>query len=157
MFKEGAIEGVIIKDLKIFSDRRGWLMELFRQDELDEHDYPVMAYISMTEPGIARGPHEHVEQSDLFSFLGPSDFKLYLWDNRKNSPSYMCKTTIVLGEIKPASVIIPPGVAHAYKNVGGKQGIVFNCANRLYAGKNKKEGVDEIRHEDDPKTLFVLD
>lgn len=157
MFKDGIIEGVIVKDLKKFSDRRGWLMELFRQDELAENDLPAMGYISMTEPGIARGPHEHAEQSDLFSFLGPSDFKLYLWDNRKNSPTYMFKTTLILGETKPASVIIPPGVAHAYKNVGSKEGIVFNCANRLYAGKNKKERVDEIRHEDDPNTLFKLD
>lgn len=157
MFKEGVIDGVIIKDLKKFSDRRGWLIELFRHDELAENDFPVMSYISMTEPGIARGPHEHEEQSDLFCFIGPSDFKLYLWDNRKNSPTYLHKTTAVLGESKAASVIIPPGVAHAYKNVGGKQGIVFNCANRLYAGKNKKERVDEIRHEEDPNTPFKLD
>ncbi|MBL7995669.1 dTDP-4-dehydrorhamnose 3,5-epimerase family protein [bacterium] len=157
MFKDGSIEGVIVNDLKKISDRRGWLMELFRHDELAENDYPAMAYISMTEPGIARGPHEHEEQSDLFCFLGPSDFKLYLWDNRKNSPTYLFKTTLVLGESKPASVIIPPGVAHGYKNVGNKEGMVFNCANRLYAGKNKKERVDEIRHEEDPDTPFKLD
>ncbi len=157
MFKEGSIEGVIVKDLKKFSDRRGWLMELYRHDELAENDHPVMSYVSMTEPGVARGPHEHEEQSDLFSFLGPSDFKLYLWDNRKHSPTFMKKMTLVLGESKAASVIIPPGVVHAYKNVGGKQGIVFNSANRLYAGKNKKERVDEIRHEDDVNSPFRLD
>ena len=157
MFKDGMIDGVIIKELKKFSDRRGWLMELFRHDELSENDHPVMSYISMTEPGIARGPHEHEEQSDLFCFLGPSDFKLYLWDNRKQSPTFMNKMVLVLGESKAASVIIPPGVVHAYKNVGGKQGIVFNSANRLYAGKNKKERVDEIRHEDDVNSPFKLD
>ena len=44
-----------------------------------------MAYISMTEPGIARGPHEHAEQADCFCFLGPSNFTVYLWDRRPGS------------------------------------------------------------------------
>jgi hypothetical protein len=49
------------------------------------------------------------------------------------------------------------GVAHAYRNVGSKEGIVFNCPNRLYRGRGTKEPVDEIRHEDDPRTPFQLD
>ena len=53
-------------------------------------------------------------------------------------------------------VIVPPGVIHAYKNVGREQGIVFNCPNRLYKGWNRKgwipgKGVDEIRHEEADK------
>ena len=34
MFKNGEIEGVIIRPLKRFEDKRGWLSELFRADEL---------------------------------------------------------------------------------------------------------------------------
>jgi hypothetical protein len=29
-----------------------------------------MAYISVTEPNVQRGPHEHVDQADLFCFIG---------------------------------------------------------------------------------------
>ena len=54
-------------------------------------------------------------------------------------------------------LIIPPGVVHAYKNVGGAAGIVFNCPNRLYKGPGRKEPVDEIRHEEDPDSRFRLD
>ena len=157
MFKNGVIADVIIKDLKKFTDPRGWLTELFRHDELDEKYFPAMAYISETLPGIARGPHEHVDQADLFCFLGPSNFKLYLWDNRKNSATYQNKMTLIVGEDHPKFVIVPPGIVHAYKNIGSKYGIVINCPNRLFAGKNKKEPVDEIRHEDDPNTAFRLD
>jgi len=157
MFENGFVEGVVVKDLKKFTDKRGWLIELFRHDELDEKYFPAMTYLSATLPGIARGPHEHVDQSDLFCFIGPSNFKLYLWDNRQASPTYRHKWTLVAGEDNPKSVIIPAGVVHAYKNVGGKNGIVFNAPNRLFAGRNKKESIDEVRHEDDPKTPFVLD
>ena len=116
-----------------------------------------MAYISMTEPGVARGPHEHADQADCFCFLGPSSFKLYLWDNRPKSPTYGALQAEVVGIDRPMLVIIPAGVVHAYKNVGGEQGIVFNCPNRLYKGHGRKEPVDEIRHEEDKGTRFRLD
>jgi dTDP-4-dehydrorhamnose 3,5-epimerase len=65
-FIKGKIQDVIIYSLKKFVDERGWLAELFRHDDLAEEFYPVMAYISVTEPNVQRGPHEHVEQADLF-------------------------------------------------------------------------------------------
>ncbi|MEK7250622.1 MAG: dTDP-4-dehydrorhamnose 3,5-epimerase family protein [Bacteroidota bacterium] len=157
MFKAGKIEGVIVRNLVKFIDERGWLTETFRYDELEEQYFPVMGYISMTNVDVARGPHEHVDQSDNFAFIGPSNFKLYLWDNRKNSPTYMVRQILFAGEDAPKSVLIPPGVVHAYKNVGGKQGMVVNSPNRLFAGKGKKDPVDEVRHESDPNSIFTLD
>ena len=157
MFKAGEIEGVVVRDLGKHVDARGWLTEIFRQDEIDKEYLPVMGYVSMTQAGVARGPHEHVEQADNFCFLGPSSFKLYLWDNRKNSRTYMTRSVLVAGEDAPKSVIIPPGVVHAYKNIGSKPGMVVNCSNRLYRGVGKKNSVDEVRHEDDPHTIFELD
>jgi len=156
-FRPGTIEGVVWKPLKKYHDTRGWLCELFRHDEIAAEFHPVMAYISATEPGIARGPHEHVDQADFFCFLGPSSFKVYLWDNRPKSPTYGAKQVEVVGVDRPMALIIPPGVAHAYKNVGAETGVVFNCPNRLYKGPGRKEPVDEIRHEEDPKTRFRLD
>ena len=64
------IEGVIIRELKRHDDERGWLVELFRHDELEAALHPVMSYVSMTKPGVARGPHEHSDQTDCFCFIG---------------------------------------------------------------------------------------
>jgi dTDP-4-dehydrorhamnose 3,5-epimerase len=157
MFKTGNIEGVIVRELSRHQDGRGWLTEIFREDEVESQYRPVMGYISMTIAGTARGPHEHVDQADIFCFLGPSNFRVYLWDNRKDSPTYMTKQIVLAGEDSPRWVLIPPGVAHAYKNIGDRTGMVLNCPNRLYAGKGKKDPVDEIRHEKDPNTIFILD
>jgi dTDP-4-dehydrorhamnose 3,5-epimerase len=157
VFESGDVRDVIVRRLQRYDDSRGWLTELFRHDELPAEFLPVMAYISSTLPGITRGPHEHVNQADLFCFLGPSNFKLRMWDNRPDSPTYRRVMTIVAGEDNPHVVIVPKGVVHAYQNIGDKDGIVINCPNRLYRGDQRREEVDEIRHEDDPDTIFKMD
>jgi dTDP-4-dehydrorhamnose 3,5-epimerase len=157
MFTNGPIEGVVFKPLKQYSDPRGWLVELFRDDELSPNDRPRMGYVSETLPGVARGPHEHVDQSDYFLFLGPGDFKLYLWDAREASPTFRRRVAVVVGQSNRQAVLIPPGVVHAYQSIGETPGWVINCPNRLYAGEGRKQPVDEIRHEADPDTIYVLD
>ncbi|MGH2567208.1 MAG: dTDP-4-dehydrorhamnose 3,5-epimerase family protein [Bacteroidota bacterium] len=156
-FKTGPIQGVLVKDLVRYADPRGWLVELFRQDEIERQFLPVMSYISQTEPGIARGPHEHREQADLFCFLGPSTFRIYLWDARKDSGTYGRKMVFDAGEREPKSVIIPAGVVHAYKNIGKVAGWVVNLPNKLNAGNGRKEPVDEIRHEDVNNSMYRLE
>jgi len=156
-FKEGQIEGVIIESLTIHADQRGWLAEFFRQDEMPSTIIPVMGYLSLTYPGIIRGPHEHLEQWDYFIFTGPSLFRIYLWDNRKNSSTFQNQLIVTAGENHPLKIGVPPGVVHAYKNVGDKDGIVYNFPNKLYAGYGKKEKVDEIRWENQQDSPFIVD
>jgi dTDP-4-dehydrorhamnose 3,5-epimerase len=156
-FRTGQIDGVIILELPKHSDSRGWLAELFRSDESPSDLFPVMGYVSSTEPGITRGPHEHREQTDKFCFVGPSTFRVYLWDNRQNSPTFGNRIVVDAGTELPKTMIIPPGVVHGYRNIGTTPGWIFNFSNRLYAGEGRKEKVDEIRHEEDPNTVFILD
>ena len=80
-----------------------------------------------------------------------------MWDNRQSSPTFGAVMTLFVGEDNPKAVLIPPGVVHAYRNVGHVPGIVSNCPNRLYMGEGRREPVDEIRHEDDPQTIFRMD
>jgi dTDP-4-dehydrorhamnose 3,5-epimerase len=156
-FHPGPIDDVIWKPLTKYHDQRGWLCELFRHDDLAAAFHPVMAYISMTEAGVARGPHEHVDQADCFCFIAPSSFKVYLWDSRPHSKTYGASQVEVVGVDRPMLLIVPPGVVHAYKNVGGEPGLVFNCPNRLYKGPGRKDPVDEIRHEDHTASPYRLD
>lgn len=152
---EIAIHGVEVTPLRYFDDSRGWLTEIYRNDELSVQ--PVMAYVSQTHPGVARGPHEHRDQADVFVFMGPSTFRIYLWDRRRDSPTHGRSMRFDAGEIWPARVVVPAGVVHAYRNVGDREGLVINCPDRLYAGEGRREPVDEIRWEDDPSGLYRLD
>ena len=153
-FKKGAIDGVKITPCRKFIDERGWLVETFRHDELDRTFYPVMGYTSLTLPGVTRGPHEHVEQADLFLFIGPGNFKIWLWDNRQTSATFGNRTICFGGADYPLSVLVPAGVVHAYRNVSNDCSVVHNYPNQLYMGQGKKFPIDEIRHEDDPNTIF---
>ncbi len=146
------MEGVIVKELNVFTDERGWLAELFRHDETDFR--PVMSYVSLTRPGIARGPHEHMDQTDFFCFLG--NFRLYLWDNRQGSVSFGEKFVLET-KGKAVTAIVPPGVVHAYKNMGPADGLVLNLPDRLFRGQGKKDPVDEVRYENDPDSSFRIE
>jgi dTDP-4-dehydrorhamnose 3,5-epimerase len=95
-FHSGKIDGVIWRPLRKYQDGRGWLCELFRHDEAPPEFHPVMGYISLTERGVARGPHEHTGQADFFCFLGPSNFKMYLWDNRPKSGTYLARQVEII-------------------------------------------------------------
>lgn len=156
-FQNGSIEGVEVRKLKKYVDERGWLCETFRTDETPETILPAMSYISLTHTGVTRGPHEHSDQSDWFCFLGPSDFLLVLWDNRPSSSTYNNQMRLVVGADNPTAVIVPAGVVHGYRNVGGKDGLVFNLPNRLFRGPKRSQPVDEIRHESDPASPFHMD
>lgn len=151
MWERSEILGVIMRSIKEFHDHRGWLAETFRIDETGDFR-PEMGYISLTRPGITRGPHEHMEQTDYFCFFGR--FSLYLWDNRKESPTYMKK--IVIENADRMIVVVPPRVVHAYKNSGDSDGIVLNFPDRLYKGWGKKKEVDEVRYEDNPDSPFKV-
>ncbi len=148
------IEGVKIKDLSKFTDERGWLAEVYRQDELDYS--PAMSYISQTKSGVIRGPHEHVYQTDCFIFPGPGDFEVHLWDRRKNSKTFEQYQKVEAGADSPKMVIVPPGVVHGYKCVSTENGLSINLPDKLYKGAGKAEEVDEIRWEDDSKSPYQI-
>src|SRR5712671_5897642 len=155
-FKDGLIEGVIVDRLKSFHDQRGWLLEMFRNDDLGAEHEPVMGYVSETLPGVSRGPHEHVDQTDVFIFIGPGVFRVQLWDRRPTSATYRNAMTLTCGAEEPTRLIVPPGVVHGYKCISTVPALAYNFPNRLYKGPGRKEPVDEIRHEADGTSPFQM-
>ncbi len=156
-FKEEQIKDVFIKNLEKYADERGVLIETYRTDNIEDMVQPAMSYVSFTRPGFARGPHEHKYQTDIFSFIGPGNFKVQLWDNRKDSATYRNKMVIMAGSNNPFTIIIPNGIVHGYKNISETEdGMVINYPDKLYRGREKRDVVDEVRHED-KEDKFYLD
>ncbi|MFH0819683.1 MAG: dTDP-4-dehydrorhamnose 3,5-epimerase family protein [bacterium] len=149
------INGVKIIELKKKEDARGWLAEIYRKDEINYQ--PVMSYVSVTKPGVIRGPHEHKKQADFFVFLGSGKFRLYLWDNRPDSLTYQKQEIVEAGEDNPMAVLVPAGVVHGYKCISEIPGWCINLPDKLYKGEDKKEEVDEIRWENDPNSPFKIE
>ena len=148
------IKDVIVKKINKYEDERGWLQEIFREDEVNFN--AVMSYVSLTKPGVVRGPHEHKYQTDYFVFIGPGNFDLYLWDRRKDSETFKEKMVLRAGEENPVAVLVPPGVVHGYKCVSDNDALCINILDKLYKGKDKKEEVDEIRWEQDENSPYKI-
>lgn len=148
------LQDVVIKKINKYTDERGWLAEIFRCDELNFT--PAMSYVSLTKPGVVRGPHEHKLQSDCFVFLGPGSFRLYLWDRREGSATVGKSLEIEVGENNPSLVIVPPGVVHGYKCISDIPALSINLPDKLYKGEGKKEEIDEIRWEKDPESPYKI-
>ncbi len=149
------IEGVIIKKINRYDDQRGWLSEIYRSDEFDFK--PAMAYVSLTKPGVIRGPHEHRYQSDCFVFIGPGNFILHLWDRREQSSTFGEYINLKVGEELPSLIIVPPGVVHGYKSIGPVDSYCLNFPDKLYKGPGKTEEIDEIRWEEDKNSPYHIE
>jgi len=152
-FSEGVISDVNVVPLERRRDHRGWLMELFRNDEI-EQALPAMAYVSESDSAVVRGPHMHWKQTDHFVVIGPGDFEFCCWDDRPESPSAGVRQIIAAGESHPKRISIPPLIVHAYKNVSGAAAWLFNFPDQLYAGNGRNQVVDEVRYEDCPDHPF---
>lgn len=137
------IEGVQIIEGKSFADTRGYLSECYRCDTLLSPAHLV--YVSLTHPGLRRGPHIHLSQTDIFTFGVAGMYKIWLLDDRESSPTYKNVRVLYGGRDNWLRVSVPPGVVHAYQNISDEDGLSINCVSRLYAGLNKKYEVDEIR------------
>ena len=155
-FSEGEIQGVVFKPLTIHRDARGGLAELYRSDELTHDSRPEMATACWTEPDAIRGPHEHVDQTNLLVFPGPQLFKLMLWDNRPSSLTYRHTLQRLVGGVQPISVFLPAGVVHAFQNLGRDPGISLNFPNRLFMGERRQAKDGVVRHEQNTNSQFKV-
>lgn len=155
-FVQGEIQGVVFKPLTVHRDARGGLAEVFRSDELSLEFRPEMATMSWTEPGVVRGPHEHLDQTNLLVFPGPHRFKLILWDNRPASPTYRHTLHRFVGDDLPMSVLVPSGVVHAFQNLAQEPGLSLNFPDRLFQGARRWAKSDAIRYEHDEQSPFKI-
>lgn len=150
------LPGVRLDTIPVFPDPRGTLHELFRVDEVPPGFQPLMACSSWSHSGVVRGPHQHVQQDDYFTFAGPSDFLVALWDARPGAAGADRGWLIEAGQTHPLHIYVPRGVVHGYKNVGSVSGLVVTVTSLLYRGWGRRDPVDEIRHELDPKVPYVF-
>jgi dTDP-4-dehydrorhamnose 3,5-epimerase len=148
------LPGVRLESIPVFHDPRGSLHELFRTDEIPAGFTPLMACSSWSHPGVSRGPHEHVAQDDYFTFAGPSDFVVVLWDARPGGAGAAKGWRLLVGEKRPSRIYVPHGVVHGYKNIGTVPGLVVTVASSLFKGEKRREPVDEIRHELNPSSPY---
>ncbi len=143
------IEGVVIRQLRIIPDDRGYLMEILRDDDEMFGGFG-QAYVTACYPGIVKAWHAHRRQFDNICCV-QGTAKLGLFDDREDSPTSGQTQTIILGRLNPVLVQVPPLVWHGFTPTGPETILMLNIPTQHYV----YEDPDELRREPfDPDIPF---
>ena len=125
------IDGVRYRLLRPVSHQHGHLTEAFRTDWGMTEAPIVQVNVTVTFPGRIRAWGIHrVTVDRLFAATG--SLCIVCYDGRRDSPSFGCINEFMLGERNQGLVVIPPGVYHGWKNLGGDEATIISMPSRLY-------------------------
>jgi dTDP-4-dehydrorhamnose 3,5-epimerase len=139
-----AIDGVLLIDLKVFSDEGGDFCEVSRLGadgtlECLPSYRPAQISYSLMEPGAIKAWHLHREQDDLW-FVPPSERLLIgLLDVREGSATSDAVMRLALGAGNARLLLIPRGVAHGVANLGTRPAMLVYFANNVFDAANPDE------------------
>lgn len=117
------IHGVHVEPLQVFPDDRGFFAELTRLGTglaslmIPVGNRKIQVSFTLTYPGTIKAIHYHAEQTDLWAPISGMA-QVFLYDLRRQSPTFGAINTIYVGRFRPWEILIPPGVAHGYKVLG---------------------------------------
>lgn len=124
------IDGVMLKELSLIPDERGFLMEILRSDD-KLYERFGQCYVTAAYSGVVKAWHYHTKQTDHFCVIRGMA-KVVLYDGREDSPTHGEINEFFLGDQRQALVKIPPGVFHGYKNIGADLCVLLNIPTELY-------------------------
>lgn len=131
------IDGVLIKQLRVIPDERGYLMEILRSDDSFFQSFG-QAYLTVVYPDVVKGWHYHKVQTDHFCVV-KGMAKVVLYDERAESPTRGEVNEFFIGEKNPAVLVIPNGVLHGMKGVGVEPALLLNLPTHAYDHANPDE------------------
>ena len=131
-FLQDAIEGVRVREMKNLVKSGGDILcEVFRRDwMLDDGDVDQV-FQSVMNPGSISAWHVHHFTTDRL-FTSHGVLQIVLFDGREGSTTYGRINEFRFGAVRPALLIIPPGVFHGVRNISPEPALLLNLVNRAY-------------------------
>jgi dTDP-4-dehydrorhamnose 3,5-epimerase len=135
------IDGVALKYLDTYYDKRGFFREVLRaSDPIMAEGFAQWSHSHM-HPGVAKAWHLHARHVDWW-YVVTGRLVVALYDTREDSPTYKVLDEYILGD-GPAVLRIPPLVAHGCK--------ALSEVHMIYITSREYDGSDELRlPHDDP-------
>jgi len=124
------INDVKVKQIKVFSDDRGFFCEVMKFGE-DAFTEIMQTNYTETHPGVIKAFHWHRYQADVW-FVVSGTAQVVLHDLRLDSSTFRQTDVFYMGENNRLLLLIPPGVAHGYQVLGEKSVKLFYHASRVY-------------------------
>jgi len=141
------LEGVMIYELKIIPDARGFFVEVLRQDwtELLGGEWIVQVNASYSYPNIVRAWHKHERgQIDYFLVLKGA-LKICAYDEETGK-----MVEIIASEHKPCIVRVPGKYWHGTMTISNTPSLTIYFVNNLYNYDNP----DELRRPWNDTTII---
>ncbi|MEM8753794.1 MAG: dTDP-4-dehydrorhamnose 3,5-epimerase family protein [Pseudomonadota bacterium] len=147
--RNSEIHDVVVTPLKLLPNEAGRLMEVQRVD--DDH-YPGFgqAYITQSLNGVVKAWYRHERQIDQIAVVSGLS-KLVLYDDREDSPTNGVVQVIMMGELQPRLVKIPPMIWHGFKAIGETSAFFLHLNTHAFDFDNPDE---ERLPADDPKIPY---
>ena len=130
----GLIDGVRLAPLAVYPDDRGYFLELQRFGRGLAAEFPsatTQVSAALNYAGAIKAFHYHLHQTDCWNPV-KGLLQVALVDLRRDSPTFGLRNTMYVGPLRPWQVLIPPGVAHGYKVIGGEDGLLVYMTDRFY-------------------------
>lgn len=131
------LKDVLVRQLKIIPDDRGFLMEIMRSDWPEFMEF-AQTYVTGCYPGVYKAWHYHKKQWDHFICLGGMA-RVVLYDARPVSPTGGKINVFHIGNLNPVLLRIPPYVYHGFTAEGGQTALMVNFPSQLYNYKDPDE------------------
>ena len=128
------IAGVRVTPLSVFPDDRGYFLEVQRMGQGLAADFPAATSqisAALNYPGSVKAFHYHLHQTDCWTPV-KGLLQVALVDLRSGSSTFGLRNTLYVGPLRPWQILIPPGVAHGYKVIGGQEAMLVYMTDRFY-------------------------
>ena len=128
------IAGVRVQPLTLFPDDRGYFLEVQRFGRGLAADFPAatsQVSAALNFACTVKAFHYHLHQTDCWTPV-TGMLQVALVDLRLGSDTFGKRNTLYVGALRPWQILIPPGVAHGYKVIGGAESLLVYMTDRFY-------------------------
>ena len=131
-------KGLKLFTANLYSDKRGYLREIFKKKHLDKD--LIFHYFAKSKKNVFRGFHFQIrnQQEKFVSVLEGSIIDICI-DLRKNSKTFGKHYSVILSESNCKSLFIPKGFAHACYTLGKIN--IINCKQSNYYNPKYEDGI----------------
>ena len=131
------IEGVQLVPLEVHMDDRGYVIEIIRASDPYLEKFGQVYFVASLTRGSIRAFHKHRDLWDYF-FVSRGSAKFALRDDRPDLSTYEQMETHVIGEHRPALLVVPAGVYHGWMALEDGTQLV-STASEIYNRENPDE------------------
>jgi len=133
------IEGVEIEPMALWPDDRGYFLEVQRLGRGLAAQFPpesTQISTAFNYPNAIKAFHYHLHQTDCWT-PAMGMLQVALVDLRRGSATFGQRNTIYVGALRPCQILIPPGVGHGYKVIGGGPAMLIYMTDQFYNPKDE--------------------